>query len=130
MQLVAIQVADKARQIQYRSRPARGGPIDDAKRIAAFLGIRRDHDRNVMIGERQRQLGVASDIKRQQLDTGLFQQEFDRRISAHVDGCRQRQHPQSRPRRRARRAVQPVKRQRLCLDQEAGLLFAKQLRDQ
>jgi hypothetical protein len=50
IQLVAIQIADKVRRIQQRARPTRRSAIDDTQRIATFLGVGRDHDRNVMIG--------------------------------------------------------------------------------
>ena len=46
------------------------------------------------------------------------------KVAAHIDGCRQCQHPQSRRPRRARRPVQPVKGERFGLDHETGLPFA------
>ena len=50
MQLVAIQIADEVRRIQQRPRPTGRGAIDDTQRTPAFLGVGRDHNRNVMIG--------------------------------------------------------------------------------
>ena len=66
-----------------------------ASRQSSEVGC--DHDRDVMIGQRRRQVRLPGiDIKHQQFDAGLFEQEFDRRVAAHVDRRRQRQHPQPR----------------------------------
>ena len=37
MQLVAIEIADEMRRIEQRPRPARGGGVDLAQRVAAFF---------------------------------------------------------------------------------------------
>ena len=130
MQLVAIEIADETRRIEQRPRPARRGGVDDAERVAALLGIGSDHDRDVMIGQRHRQPDPGNDIKRQQFDAGFFQQEFDRRVAAHVDRGRERQHAQSRLFRRTWRAEQLMKGQHFRLDRQPRLLVAQKLRDQ
>ena len=130
MQLVAVEIANPARRIEQRPRPARDGGIDDAERIAAFFRIRSDYDRDVMIGQLQRQPGSGGDIQRQQLDPGWFQQKLDRRVATHVDrGC-QRENAQLRLFRRTRRTKQPMKVEHLGLDRDPGRLVAEQLGDQ
>ena len=59
MQLVAIEIADALRRIEQRPRPTRRRGIDLAQRLAAILRIGGDHDRDVMIGQRRRQFGLA-----------------------------------------------------------------------
>jgi hypothetical protein len=130
MQLVAIQIANQARRIQHRPRPARRDPIDDIKCIAAFLGVGSDHDRNVMIGQRCRQLDTGNDIERQQLDPGLFQQKLNRRVAAHVDRRRERQNAQPRLFGKTWRAKQLMKGEHFRLNRDPGLPVAQQLRDQ
>ena len=83
-----------------------------------------------MLGQRRRQLDAGNDIERQQFDPGMFQQELDRRVTAHVHRGRQRQHPQFRLFHRTGRAKQLMKGQHLGLDRHPGLLVAEQLRDQ
>ena len=130
MQLVAIQIANQARRIQHRPRPAGRDGIDDAKRIAAFLGIGSDHDCHVMIWQRHRQVYPRNHIKRQQLDPGLLQQELDRRVAAHVDRGRERKNTQFRLFRGTWRAKQLMKREYFRLHRNSGLPVAQQLRYQ
>ena len=92
--------------------------IDHAQRIAAFLGVRRDHDRNVMVGQRRRQFCSGDHVERQQFDSGILQQELDRRIAAHVDRGRQRQHAQLRLFRRTGRTKQLMKAEHFRLDRK------------
>ena len=123
MQLVAIEIADELRRIEQRPRPARRGLVDLAQRIAALFGVGRDHDRDVMFGQRHRQFDAGDDIKRLQLDPGVLQQELDRRVAAHVHRRRERKHPQlrlARPNRASetideRRALPPGSPIPVCL---------------
>ena len=122
MQFVAIEIADVARQIQQRPRPARGELIDPAKCITALLRVGGNHDGNVMIGQRRRKFDVRNDVERHQFDAGIFQQKFDRRVAAHVGRRRKRQHAQPRRRQRARRAKQLMRGQDLSwIARPAGL---------
>ncbi len=130
MQFVTIEMTDKTRSIQHRPRPARRHLIDDAKRLAAFVAVGSDHDRNVMIGQRQWQVDARNDIERLQLDAGFFQQELDRRIAAHVDCGREREHAQSRRLGRAWRAKQLMEAEHFRLNGQARRFFAEQLRNQ
>ncbi len=93
VQLVAIEVADETGPVEQRPWPARRHRVDLAQRFDAFFRIRGDHDRHIMFGKRRRQIDARNDIKRLQFDCGIFQQEFDRGVAAHVDRGRQRQHP-------------------------------------
>jgi len=96
----------------------------------AVLGIRGDHDGDVVIGQCRRQVDAVDDVKRHQLGAGFLQQEFDRRVAAHVGlGCK-RQHPKPRTWRRTADAEQLVRAEDVVLDGKAGLLVAEQLRDQ
>ena len=130
MQFVAIEIADEMRRIEHRPRPARSSGADLAQRVAAIRRVGRDHDRDVMIGQRHRQFGIGDDVERHQLDGGSLQQKLDRRIAADVGRSRQRQNAQPRFRRRAAQTKQPMRREDVILDRETGLLVAEQLRDQ
>ncbi len=130
MQLVAIQMADKPRRIEKRPRPARRHRIDLAQRLQAFLRIGSDHDRDVVLGQRRRQVDAGDDVERLQLDPGIFQQELDRRVAAHVDGGRERQNAQFRLFRRTWRPVQLMKGEHFRLNGHSRLPVTQQLRDQ
>ena len=84
VQLVAIEISDQSRRIEKRPRPARRHGLDLAQRLAAILGVRRDHDGDVVIGQRVRQFHVGKQVERRQFDRGPFQKEFDRRVAAEV----------------------------------------------
>ena len=62
MQLVAIEIAYMLRRIEQRTRPQRRGLIDLAQRIAAIFGVGRDHDGDVVIGQRHRPFDFRHDI--------------------------------------------------------------------
>jgi len=130
IELVAVEIADALRRIEQRARPALRHRADLLQRIAAVVGVGGDHDRDVMIGQRRRQAGGADDIQHHQLDVGVFQQKFDRRVAAHVGRRRQRQHSQPRCLRRAWQPEQPMRRENLALDGETGVLVAEELADQ
>ena len=130
MQLVAVEIADALRRVEQRARPTRDRRIDLAQRLAAILGVGGDHDRDVMIGQRHRQFGLADDIEHHQFDAGFLEQELDRRVAAHVGRRRQRQNAQPRIPRNAGRAEQLMGQQHLVLDGKAGRLVAEQLGDQ
>ena len=130
VQLVAIEVADKARQIEQRPRPARRHGIDLAQRLGTFLRIRRDHDRHVVFGKRRRQIDAGDDVECLEFDAGFLQQEFDRGVAAHVDRRSKRQHAQFRPFKRTGRTVELMKGENFRLDRHSRLLVTQKLRDQ
>ena len=129
-QLVAIEARDEPRRIEQRPRPVRQCGIDRRKRVAAVFGVGSDHDRDVVVGQRGRQLGLGDHIQHHQLDAGFLQQEFDRHVAADVGGGCECEHAQPRLLRRARRPEQPMRQQHLVLDRKARLLVAEQLRNQ
>ncbi len=68
MQPVAIEMADQARRVQQRPRPTRRHPIDLLERVAAVFRVGRDHDGDVVIGQRRRPFDARNDVQRQQFD--------------------------------------------------------------
>jgi len=129
MQLVAIEIGNAFRTIEQRPRPARCGVVDCRKRLAAFLGIGCDDDSDVVIGQRLRQTDTVDDVKRQQLNVATFEQKFDRRVAAHVDGRRKREHAHRGLYDSARRAEQLVESEHLGLDRKTRFLVAEKLGD-
>ena len=130
MQLVAIQIADKARRIQKRPRPARRHQIDLAQRLDTLLRIGSDHDRNIVLGQRCGQFHSGDDVERLQLDPGSLQQKLDGRVATHVDGGRERENAQVRLFRRTWRPVQLMKGEHFRLNGNSGLFVPQELRDQ
>ena len=122
MELVAIQIANQMRRVQHRTWPAWRHLIDDPESVSAFLGIRSDHYCNIMSGHRERHVYSRNDVKRQQLDSGFFQQELDRRVAAHVDRSRECKNAQFWYRRDAWRSKQLVESDHLGLNGKSGLL--------
>ncbi|MGY4377770.1 hypothetical protein ACVWZ3_005409 [Bradyrhizobium sp. i1.3.6] len=78
-----------------------------------------------MIGQRFRQADILGHIERQQLEIGAFEQEFDRRVAAHVDVGRKGEHAQAGLRSRSGRAKQLMEGQHLRLDRQPRRLVAE-----
>ncbi|MBH5392139.1 hypothetical protein H1B27_38695 [Bradyrhizobium sp. CNPSo 4019] len=130
IQLVAIEIADAIRRIEQRPRPVRRGLFNQRERLAAFLGIGRDHDGDVVLGQGFRQTDALDHIECQQLDVGAFEQEIDRRVAAHVDVGRKREHVQAGLRSRTGRPEELMKGQHFRLDRKPLILVAQKLGDQ
>src|ERR1035437_3437613 len=78
---IAIQAEVLAFHQLFRSPCSAEKPKLRVLALAAFIGVGSDHDGNVMIGQRYRQLYSRNDIKRQQFDSGLFQQKLNWRVA-------------------------------------------------
>ncbi|MGY3357647.1 hypothetical protein ACVWZK_004310 [Bradyrhizobium sp. GM0.4] len=130
IQLVAIEIANEIGTIEQRLRPVRRGLLDQRERLPALLGIGCDHDGDVVLRQSIRQADALDNVERQQLDVGIFKQEVDRRVAAHVDIGGEREHAQAGFWSRARRTKQLVEGEHLGLDHQPSLLLAEKLGNQ